>query len=100
VERNAKRAALIEKAEDWRWNSLWRRTQGNNKQKELLNDWPVPAGDYLKWINKSQPKEEIENIRFHLKRGRPYGEEGWTRNTAKMLGLDSTFRERGRPRGN
>jgi len=97
VERNAKRAALVEKAEDWRWSSLWRRVNGNNKQKELLDVWPVPAGNYLSWINKPQPKEEIEIIRFHLKRGRPYGEEGWTCDIAKKLSLESTFRDRGRP---
>jgi putative transposase len=28
VERNALRANLVERAEDWRWGSLWRRHQG------------------------------------------------------------------------
>jgi len=41
VERNALRAALVERAEAWRWSSLWRRTSGTAEQKQLLSDWPV-----------------------------------------------------------
>ncbi|MBS0184492.1 MAG: transposase [Nitrospira sp.] len=31
VERNALRAKLVRRAEDWQWSSLWRRTQGDSK---------------------------------------------------------------------
>jgi putative transposase len=41
VERNALRAGLVERAEAWRWCSLWRRTSGTPEQKQLLSDWPV-----------------------------------------------------------
>lgn len=97
VERNAKRAALVKRAENWRWSSLYHR-EHNTKQQHILNAWPVkPDHDYLKWVNTPQPKEEIETIRYHIQRGRPYGQETWMQKTAKQLGLESTFRNRGRP---
>ena len=71
MERNAKRAALVKKAEDWPWSSAHARLYGNEKQKQLLSPWPVAAPDpYLRWLNQSQGKEEIENIRYALKRSK------------------------------
>ena len=44
VERNALRANLVERAQDWRWCSLWRRLNGDRES--LLSSWPLdaPAG--------------------------------------------------------
>ena len=42
VERNALRANLVERAEDWRWSSLWRWKFGDSEQKSLLSPWPMP----------------------------------------------------------
>jgi putative transposase len=36
VERNAVRANLVKRAEDWTWSSAWRRTQGDGELKSLL----------------------------------------------------------------
>jgi putative transposase len=101
IERNPLRAGLVEKAQDWKWSSLWIRKNGNTKQKNLLSDWPTPAPDnYLKWVNTTQKdeKKKIEKIRLCVKRGRPFGEEKWVNETAENLGLLSTLRSRGRPR--
>ncbi|MEX0933691.1 MAG: hypothetical protein WD003_00300 [Candidatus Paceibacterota bacterium] len=38
VERNAKTANLVKRAEDWRWSSVWRRENRTSKQKKLLSD--------------------------------------------------------------
>ena len=99
VERNAKRANLVEAAEDWRWSSLNRRMFGTAKQKEFLDSWPVESdGDYVKWVNEEQSKEEVEVIRMSLTKGRPYGNEAWMSSMTERLGLQSAWRERGRPR--
>ncbi len=59
VESNALRAKLAEKAEDWRWSSLWRKECGNAKQGQLLSPWPMEMPkDYLKLINRPQAGEE------------------------------------------
>lgn len=100
IERNPLRANLVQKAQDWHWSSLWLRKNGTKKQKGFLDPWPVPAGQqYASWVNQHQPKEEIEIIRYAIKRGRPYGSEEWIHPTAKALNLEPTLNPRGRPRG-
>ena len=41
VERNPKKAGLVERAEAWQWASLWRRCN-NCHADMMLCDWPVP----------------------------------------------------------
>ena len=41
VERNAKRAGLVKRAEDWRWGSLARWKHGTTKDRALLSPWPL-----------------------------------------------------------
>ena len=96
VERNAKRAGLVEKAEQWPWSSVHVRVYGNAEQKKLLTPWPVPEPpDYLKWLNQAQGKEEIEKIRQAIQRSRPYGSEQWVSKAVRQFALESTTRNRG-----
>jgi putative transposase len=100
VERNALRARLVERAEDWQWCSLWRRHQGEASQRAWLSEWPVERPrDWLARVNRAQPATELETVRVSVQRGRPFGEEAWVRRLAKRFGLESTLRPRGRPRG-
>ena len=98
VERNAKRAALVEKAERWPWSSLHIRLAGSEEQKKLLSVWPVEMPDkYVAWVNEAQPKEEIENIRYAIKRNKPFGKEIWVTKIVEKFGLENTLRKIGRP---
>ncbi len=99
VERNALRANLVDRAEDWRWGSLWRRAHGTAEQQALLSEWPLarPA-DWLRHVNRAQSAGELAAIRRSVQRGQPYGEADWVGGTAKRLGLESTLRSRGRPK--
>ena len=59
VERNPLTAGLVERAEDWRWSSLWVREHGTDEQKALLHDWPTPRpGDWLARVNAVTTKRE------------------------------------------
>jgi len=99
VERNAKRAALVRHAEDWKWSSIHARLKGSEEQKKLLSPWPVEQPDnYVDWINQSEPKEEIKDIRYAIKRSRPYGSEQWVERAVKKFGLQSTMRDPWRPK--
>ncbi len=99
VERNPLRAGLVEDAEEWRWSSLWRRTQGNQEERSWLTRWPVPGpADELAWINSPQTEAELEAVRRSAERGQPYGQSGWQTAVARRLKLEATFRERGRPK--
>jgi putative transposase len=99
VERNAKRAGLVKKAEDWPWSSAHARVGGNQRQKKLLSPWPVAEPrSYREWLHRPQGKEEIEKIRSAIKKSRPYGSEQWLRKAVAQFGLENTLRNSGRPR--
>jgi len=99
VERNALRANLVAKAEDWRWSSLWRRVNGKPEDRRWLGDWPVPRPrSWPTLVNEPQTEAELEAIRRSVLRGQPYGGERWVKNAARQLGLQSTLRSRGRPK--
>lgn len=97
VERNALRANLVERAQDWRWGSLWRRLNGDKES--LLSAWPIEMpSDWVDWVNGAQSAAEIDALRNSVNRGTPYGSEAWTLRIAKTFGLEFTLRRRGRPR--
>ena len=99
VERNALRAGLVRRAEDWRFSSLWRRLHGGADARMMLSDWPLPRPrSWIDYVNQPQSDAELEAIRRSLDRGQPYGGEAWVRDAAARLGLESSLRPRGRPK--
>jgi putative transposase len=99
VERNALRADLVLRAEEWRWSSLWRRCHGTAEERSLLATWPIdlPA-DWLEWVNETDDVQELKSLRRSVQRGRPFGQPQWQKEIAKRLGLESAYRPTGRPR--
>lgn len=102
VERNPLRAGLVERAEDWRFSSLWRWHAGTDEQRALLSAWPPPVerrpAGWLTKVNRGQTPKELEAIREAVARGRPFGSEDWRDLMIRQHGLESTLRPRGRPR--
>jgi putative transposase len=100
VERNPVRPTLASRAEDWRYSSLWRsRHPSDNPDKPALCAWPIPRpADWVARVNRAISKKELDALRLSVVRGRPFGDEPWQKRTAKRLGLESTFRLRGRPK--
>ena len=101
VERNALRAKLVQKTEDWRWGSAWIRVHGSLQQKNILSPWPVPMPDgYQHLLNNNLPHEEddLTSIRLSVNRGRPFGNSQWLNKIADKFNLISTIKPRGRPR--
>jgi len=98
IERNALRAGLVKRAEDWKWSSLWKREYGTAKQKEFLNSWPVPISEnYLDYVNRPEPEKELESIRESITKNRPFGESDWVNKIVSKFGLEITLKKRGRP---
>ena len=98
VERNALRANLVSRAQDWRWSSLWRRVYGIPEDRRWLSKWPLPQPRaWTDLVNQPQTEGELEAIRRSVTLSQPYGTEDWVHTTAKDLGLESTLRSRGRP---
>ena len=101
VERNALRSGLVDRAEDWRWGSLWRRVLQTEPEPKLLSAWPVRRPEnWIARVNKPLTEKEIEAVRLCANRGRPLGDAGWVESAVRRLGLESTLRPRGRPKVN
>ena len=93
------RAMLSEKAELWRWSSLWVRLQDEAAMKPVLAGWPMARpGDWVERVNRPQDEKELAAIRRSRDRGRPFGDAQWTMQWARQLGLESTLRPVGRPK--
>lgn len=100
IERNPLKAGLVDKAEKWKWSSLWRREFGTEKQKKLLSDTVVELpDDYLDTINLYEDKKEIEKIEKSIKKGTPIGSVEWIDEVAVKYNIEHTLRKRGRPFG-
>ncbi len=99
VERNALRANLVDRAEHWRWSSLWRREYGSSEQQNWLANWPLPRpSQWVKFVNQPETDAELEALRRCVNRGQPHGPESWVEQCVRKLGLESTLRPRGRPK--
>lgn len=98
VERNPLRASLVERAEDWKYGSLWRRVHGAQEAQALLNDWPLRRPrQWQTLVNEPQTESELAAIRRCLRKGRPYGSDDFVTQAAARLKLEHTLRPRGRP---
>ena len=99
VERNALRATLVRRADQWHWSSLWRREHGEADARRILSPWPVRCPrDWLEWVQQSQTEAEEAALRRSVNRGSPFGSEAWVDRIARRLDLEITMRPRGRPR--
>lgn len=96
VERNALRAGLVARAEEWQWSSGHRRLADN--ETSWLARWPVaPPSDWSEHLNAAQPASELHAIRSAVRNGEPYGSSEWRHELIARLG-GGEWRKRGRPR--
>jgi putative transposase len=97
VERNALRARLVERAEDWEWGSLaWRRDRAAPVR---VAESPVSLPSYWRHlVNEPQTDVELAEIRTCVNRERPFGPADWVKEQAEKLGLTNSLRSVGRPR--
>jgi putative transposase len=87
VERNALRAKLTTRAEEWRWSSAWQRDCYNCDGPSLA-DWPLVRP--LHWteiLNATSAPTATEMIRACVRTGRPYGTGDWCSQTAAVYGI-------------
>ena len=97
VERNPVRAGLVRTAESWPWSSMHLRRSNSDL---LLSRPPIELpSNWRAFVNRPLGADPLEKIREAIRRGRPFGEREWTVETADQLGLTSSLRPRGRPRG-
>ncbi len=101
VERNAVRAGLVTRAEDWEWGSAWARYHPFDERVIPLSLWPLPRPvDWLDFVNRPQTEAELDAVRRSVEKGCPFGSEPWVQDTAVRLNLEYTLRSPGRPKTN
>jgi putative transposase len=99
VERNAKKANLSRKAEDWKWGSAYIAKHGTVKQKKIISSWPVQKPkDYLSLLNNPQSEIEENLIEKSIKRSSPFGGDSWVKRIINKFNLGSTINSVGRPK--
>lgn len=78
IERNALRANLVARAEDWRWCSLWHRLHADPNQPELLDGGPIHLPlDWCELVNLPQTEGELAAFRLSVATGAPFGSSSW-----------------------
>jgi len=88
VERNALRASLVSRAEDWPWSSLSKRRP--NPVTACLAAWPVPKPpEWTTYVNEPQTDAELQAIRRAVACGEPFGDDEWCRAIKGSLALGS-----------
>ncbi len=99
AERNALRAKLVRRAEDWPWGSGWISKYGTAEHRAMISDWPLPRPrKWLQYVNEPATTAELAALRKSCVRGTPYGSKDWVESTARQLGLEATLRPPGRPK--
>ena len=102
VERNAYSAGLCERPEAWQWGSLhhWSHwSHGSAVARKRLSGWPVRRHpNWTEQVATAFSDKQRERLQWSVRRGVPFGDEGWTEHVARVFDLESTMRPRGRPR--
>lgn len=83
VERNALKAKLCNRAEDWSWGSAALRAKGGSK---LLSPLPITLPDtYLQELNKPLFASEEEAIEFSENRSVPFASAAWQKDLEVLV---------------
>lgn len=101
VERNAKKANLVQRVEQWKWSSAWRREYGTLEQRKMLAEWPVEIPkNYFRLLNDPQTENEEQALERATEKGTPFGNSTWIEKIVKKFGLEQTLHHVGRPKKN
>ena len=96
VQRNALRANLVARAEQWPWSGVGQ-SQLSAALQVTLSKSPVRRrSDWLDWLNHPQTPAEQEAIRQCILKNRPLGDSAWLVKNARAVGW-SPPAKRGRP---
>lgn len=86
VEANPWRAALVDRAEDWRWSSLWDRPRLSTN---VLTELPCALPeDWVELVNTVPSPRLTRRILESIREDRPYGPARWVTRISKQLRPD------------
>jgi putative transposase len=69
------------------------------EDRTLLAKWPLPCkANWGEHVNAAQTDAGLAALRRRVQRGSPFGDDDWSDEAVRRLGLESTLRPQGRPR--
>jgi putative transposase len=95
VELNPVRAGLVTAPSDYPWSSA--RAHLCSRDDELVRVQPLLdlAGNWLQFLTRDVPDEELKHLRMHTRTGRPLGDEDFLRLLERRLGRILRRQKRG-----
>ncbi len=97
VEGNPVRAGLVSSAGEWIWSSHGEVIGGGERL--LIDEMPIKLPDeWRRYVDEPITEKELERLQQSVSRLSLYGNIQWQRHVCKEFGLESTIRQRGRPR--
>lgn len=102
VERNPVRAAMVERAEDYRWSSA--AAHCRLRPDEVLTSSPSwwrqfeAIGDWSSWLAAGDQPECLDTLRRHVNKGLPCGSSGFLDGLERATGRILRPRPPGRPK--
>jgi putative transposase len=90
VLQNPVRSGLTASVNDWPWSSWCHSDLTDPCPVEVEANWTTTVEDSL-------TASQLTSIRQSVNRQRPFGETAWSERIARLFGLESTLRPRGRP---
>ncbi len=97
IEANPVRAEIVKEAADWKWSSFAVR-QGRESPVKLAKGPLSLPSDWENLVRCQIDPKSLEQINKSINRSCPLGEIDWIKKTAKKMNLESTLRNRGRPK--
>lgn len=91
VEANALRASLVERAEDWRWGSLWDRPRMSTTILDAL-PWQLPD-DWPDIVNTPVSPRLMQRLQQCVQDGRPFGPAKWVERISQILELKAPAKQ-------
>ena len=96
VERNAVRAGLATRAEDWPW---CRASTIIGSDMPPLHPWPLPRPpNWSALLNDPEPENILKTLRECVSKSKPYGSDRWVDDVVERLGWTTGLRPVGRPK--
>jgi putative transposase len=97
IEGNPVRAGLVNSAKEWTWSSHRERLE--ERGRILLDDVPIGLqSEWRRYVDEPLTGKELEKLRQSVNKQSPYGDSRWQMKVCKAFGLESTMREKGRPK--
>lgn len=98
IEGNPVRAGLSPTAVQWLWSSHTARTAGSDGLQPDTFLLSLPD-DWTAYVDMPLTDREIEKLRKCVNRQAPFGEEDWQHELCREMGMESTLRPIGWPKG-